>query len=1207
MKTSIFHKYISIFFVLFISFGGAASAQTDQGRISGRVVDANGAVVPGAAVMATNIGTNEVRTVTANGEGYYAVSALKAANYKISANAPSFAAKTVTGIQISVGQQLDLDIVLSPEAQSVTVDVTDASEVGIDTASARVGATVNGREVAGLPINGRQLSQLYLQAPGSVNSGSGTFGDIRFSGRAVEQNVVRYDGVEGTAIIDASPGNLNGEVPSKFRLQSSLENVQEFRVDSSNFPAELGTGTGGQISVVTKSGTNQFHGSLFEYIRNDAFDARNFFDNIQPGISKSALRMNQFGGSIGGPIIKDKLFFFASYEGYRVRTGLNFVEAAPSLSLAQPGALIPGTSTPVNPAVQPFIAAFRSANAVTIPGAQIAGFDIVQLQDTAKVNEDAYSARLDFHPNAYNSFYLRFFRDNATDTSPEGVSGRVVKIEAEPQNGVFGWQSIIDQDLLNDFRIGYNGARTRINGQAPTVGGLDFSAVSLNISGNVAISGIAGQGGNTGISVPGGLVRANSATNGRGQPYTPYSYSFIDSLSWTRGKHSIKFGGEVRFVRLYTDRLGGTTYTFSNLAAFLSNSPQSIQYLGDVSAPSPFNGGITGERLAKQEYYIGYGQDEWKIKPGLTISYGLRYEYYTPLRENRNAQVLFDIRDGTLRDPKEPALRSSKNNFGPRIAVTWSPNQGGTGIFGGGRTVIRGGFGYYYGPGQTEDQIQPIESDRISSTISSGSLLAFPANLAAIVNNFNNNPNNRQYQPRAYSPDYRIPERILQYSASFQQELPQNFVATVAYVGSKGSDLFLRSVANKILPGVASVSNSATDFPTGIGVINRVGANGQVTGVTTVREFDIVNDAAACGVSATNPVCKPFAEIDYKTSGGDDRYDALQASLSRRFSSGLTMNAQYTYGFSRGNTAGSNEARTSAALDNFEADRGRNNFDVRHTFNISALYELPVGKGKRFDLGSGIANYVLGNWELGGIVNARSGLPIEVGIVRPDVVVQCAQVGGCPIDAANPAAGVFAQGFVANLPSFGSGFPALPLGFIAITNTPGGGASRNVRRPNVVQGQSFYADNDRNILNPAAFSIPEPGTFGDLSRNALRGPIFRQFDLILSKKFKIRETVNIQFRTEIFNLFNTTNFANPSATLNNALPNLTFSNGIYGASGSSLQNGVMTVNGNSALAPGLAFTQSAAGATWGQLRSTVERTVGLGTNRQIQFALRLNF
>ncbi|HEX2641108.1 MAG TPA: hypothetical protein VHL50_11070, partial [Pyrinomonadaceae bacterium] len=566
------------------------------------------------------------------------------------------------------------------------------SETAINTSSAVIGATVNQREVRDLPLNGRQLSQLYLQAPGSLNSGSGTFSDIRFSGRAVEQNVVRYDGVEGTAIIDAAPGNLNGEVPSKFRLQSSLENVQEFKVESSNFPAEFGTGTGGQVSVVTKSGTNRFHGSLFEYVRNDAFDARNFFDNIQPGVPKSSLRLNQFGGSVGGPIVRDKLFFFASYEGYRLRTGLNFVEAAPSLSLAAPGAVIPGTNTPVNPAIQPFIQAFRSPNAVTIPGSQTSGFDIVQLQGTAKVNEDAYSARFDYHPNGKNNLYFRFFRDNGSDLSPEGVSGRVVKIEAEPQNGVFGWQNVISQSLLNDFRLGYNGARTRINGQAPTVNGLDFSAITLNISGSVAISGIARQGSSSGIAIPGGLVRANSATNGRGQPYTPYSVSFLDSLSWTRGKHNIKLGGEFRMIRLYTDRLGGTTYTFSNLAGFLANAPQSVQYVGDLSAPSPFNNGLTGQRLAKQEYYIGYGQDEWKVRPGLTLSYGLRYEYYTPLREQNNGQVLFNIDNGTLRDPKEPAYHSSKNNFGPRVALTWSPNQSKTGFFGGGRTVLRGGF-----------------------------------------------------------------------------------------------------------------------------------------------------------------------------------------------------------------------------------------------------------------------------------------------------------------------------------------------------------------------------------------------------------------------------------------------------------------------------------------------------------------------------------
>ncbi len=209
---------------------------------------------------------------------------------------------------------------------------------------------------------------------------------------------------------------------------------------------------------------------------------------------------------------------------------------------------------------------------------------------------------------------------------------------------------------------------------------------------------------------------------------------------------------------------------------------------------------MTGERLAKQEYYIGYGQDEWKIRPNLTLSYGLRYEYYAPLRERNNGQVLFDIDTGQIRPSNEAAFKSSKTNFGPRVAITYSPNQSGSGFFGGGKTVFRGGFGIYYGPGQTEDQIQPIESDRVSSTVSSGALLAFPANIPAIVANFNANPLNRQYQPRAYSNDYKIPERVYQYSFSWQQQLPYNMVSTVAYVGSQGRNLFLRSVAIRFCP-----------------------------------------------------------------------------------------------------------------------------------------------------------------------------------------------------------------------------------------------------------------------------------------------------------------------------------------------------------------------------------------------------------------------
>src|SRR6185503_1116378 len=244
---------------------------------------------------------------------------------------------------------------------------------------------------------------------------------------------------------------------------------------------------------------------------------------------------------------------------------------------------------------------------------------------------------------------------------------------------------------------------------------------------------------------------------------------------------------------LYTDRLGGTTYTWASLQNFLSNTLASVQFVSDLSSTSPFTG-VSGQRLAKQEYYIGYGQDQWNIRPGLTLNLGLRYEYYTPLRENSNGQVLFDITNGTLRDPSEDAFGSKRSNFGPRLAITWSPNVAGTGFFSGGRTVLRGGFGIYYGPGQTEDQIQPIESDRVSSTFTSnpifsgGPALAFPLDPSAVFAFFNNpaNVNTRSYQPRAYSNDYQIPEKVYQYSVSVQQELFSHTVLTAAYVGSQG-------------------------------------------------------------------------------------------------------------------------------------------------------------------------------------------------------------------------------------------------------------------------------------------------------------------------------------------------------------------------------------------------------------------------------------
>jgi len=1118
-------------FLLVAACGATAFAQVDQGRFTGTVRDQTNAFVASATVAVKNERTGEERTVLTNQQGYFIVGSLKPSNYTIRVEKDGFAAIEYTNMTIAVGQELNLDFEIKPAGVQEAVTVVGTAPV-LDMSSAHMGVNVSERDVKDLPVNGRQMSQLMLQAPGAINAGTGTWYDIHVSGRAVEQNAVRFDGIEGGGIIDSQPGVLNGEVATPFKLQASLENVQEFRVESNSFPAEFGTGTGGQVSVITKSGANAVHGSAFEYLRRDGLDSRNYFDyvrnsngSVQSQLPKSLLKQDQFGGSVGGPIVKDRAFFFGSYEGYHLDAGINIIEAVPSaFAWSQP------TTSPLIAQLRPgFLAPTAFIATPAAPGGLL---DTAQIQTPQTVREDSFSGRLDLKYNSKWSSYFRMFADRGTSDQPNNVAGQVIHTVANPVNGVATLQGILSNTTTNEFKFGYNGAPTQLTGFAPVVNGFDFSTFIINTTGSVANSGIAGQGASSGITVPGGLIRANSAQNGRAEPYDPYTLSFIDSLSSIHGNHFLKVGGEYRMIRMTTDRLGGTTYSFSSLSTFLLNQPSTVQYLGDVSSPSAFNNGATGPRHYQQEYYIAYAQDEWRANQKLTLNYGLRYDYYTPPREANNLQVKFNIDTGVIDPNTTQILQSTKTNFQPRIGVSYAATN---------KTVFRAGFGLFVGPGQTEDQVQTIaDSDRISSTITSGPLLAFPLDPAAAIANFVNNPNNRNYQPRAYANDYTIPERVWQYSASLQQDLGERTSLTAAYIGSQGRNLFLRSVTNQITQVVTNPD------PTKAAIV--------------IRQFSIPTlDVAGNIIGVQNP----FAEIDYKTSGGHDSYNALQLALSRRSASGLSMNFQYTLARSFGNTGGSNEALTAGNLArnlaDFDYDNGYNLFDVRHSANFSLLYQVPYGRGRRQNA-SGVADWVLGGWDIGGIYNARSGLPIDLRITRPDILYK---------DAA------------------GNYFNNPAVGRVAVINTPGGGNSRNVRRPDLVPGvDPFINDNGLLFLNPAAFATPLPGTWGNLERGALHGPNFNQVDMVISKHFGGAR--NFEFRTEIFNLFNTANFSNPNATLPNALP-------------------VSLTTEANKLQPGQPFSTATATSAFGALTSTVGRTVGLGTSRQIQFAFRVNF
>ena len=1113
---------VALAFLLGMSVSALFYGQTSTGRIAGTVSDPSGAAVKGATVTVVDERTNQERRTATNDDGNFFFVGLTPSNYLLRAAQTGFSTAELKDLPLQVGQEIRRDLTLAISASSSIVEVQGGAIEAVDQSSAKIGVNVSEREVANLPLNGRQVSQLYLLTPGAVNSGSGTYDNIRFSGRSNQQNIVRYDGVEATSIIDASPGNLNGETTSNFRLQNSLENVQEFRVDSSNYPAEYGTGTGGQISVVTKSGSNQLHGALFEYNRNNFFDARNFFSQRN---SPDKLRLNQFGGSVGGHIIKDKLFFFGSYEGLRQRTSSPFNEGTISNCARTNSCVNPTTGArinlPVNPAIQPLLSAFpigqfRTSDPLT---------DQVIINGPGSVDEDYGGIRFDYNVSDKYKLYVRYFRDQGTSSQTQNSTLSQYEQSVTPQNGLITFTQALTPTILNETKFGVNSIKERVAGVAGPSPGVDLTGVTLNLTGSVALSGIAGQTGNNAFATPTGLIRLSSAFNGRGAPYTNYSLSGIDNLSWVKGNHNTKFGVEFRPITLYNDQLGGTTYSFANVTNFLSNTPTSVAYNGDLSALSPFTN-LSGNAKLQQTYYIGYAQDEWRIRPNFTMNYGLRYEYYSVLSEARNKNVVFDIPTGDIipRD-KNDWYGSSKLNFGPRLGFTWSPEAAKN------KTVVRIGAGYYYGPGQTEDQLQPEANDRINTSQTTN--VRYPFNVAALAANYNINSPTLGYQPRAYAPGYHIPERVLSYTFSVQQELPSNTVFTLAYVGSQGRNLFLRSITN---------------------LITNVGQNPTTGAAIVTRQFG-----------------GRFAEIDYKTSGGTDHYDAFQVGVNHRYSRGLTLGGQYTWGHGIGNSGGSNEANTAGNPFNFAADRGNNNFDIRQSLNVDVLYDLPYGRNRRFGASaSRPLDLVLGGWQLGGILNARSGVPIDVLIVRPDVVYRDRRNGN-----------VYAN------PLLVGGRPVTD----AIINTLGGGASRNVRRPDVVPGVNpIQSNNGLFYINPAAFSVPQPGAFGNSGRNSLAGPAIAQLDITLSKKFSVTERLNLELRGEAYNITNHANFANPGTLrLNQGIPSVT--NGVVGGG----------------IQPGSPFTQAAGGGSFGALNSTVSNQIGLGTARQLQLALRLSF
>lgn len=990
---------------------GTAFAQQTESRIIGTLVDSSGGALPGVTVTVTSTETGAVRTAVSDTAGAYAVTNLSRGAYAITADLSGFAPATRT-VTLGLGQVETVDLSLAVASVQEAITVTAAANV-IDLSSAKIGVNVSPEEVQNLPVNGRNFANLMTLATGATTDGNGGWASVRFNGKSNQQNYLNYDGVDGSYVWDASPGYLNS-TGSQFRLQTSMESIAEFRVNSGLAPAESGLGAGGNITVVSKSGSNRFRGSVFDYLRNDAMDAASQYDG-----RKQPLEMNQFGGSIGGPLVSNRSFFFASYEGLKQTTGLSFTEAVPSdeairrVIAGEPVGSGAGQSAARTQAVASLLGGFpRGTVATANPLLSLATLDT-----QAEQTEHSFAVRLDHRFSNNQSMYGRLlYSDGEVNTPDRTVTPRRVLATQQPLNFVANHQSIFGTSTVNELKLGYN----RPTYDATAFGPAGYDPTQVSLSGTVT-SQSADARGATGVARSGLLVRATSNASTNGQAYNPHSLALSDAVTLTRGTHTMKAGGEYRRIDSQFEFLGSTEITYAGINEFIDNRPTQVA----VALDSPI--------FHPQQYYaIGFAQDTWRATDRLTLELGLRYDFYSVVKERDGKARPFFIEENDFNADADNFYDADTNNVAPRVSAVYQLTA---------RTAVRGGYGHFYGPGQFEDRIQPIENfierRRIQSTDLAANALAYPVDPSVYRD---------LLSIRGYTHE-RPDEYNIQYGVSVSQELPAAFNLTVGYTGSRGRDMFLR--------GVANVFDDAT----------------RVRPFPAVGQVDFKTSGCLDGLTLTG---RPV------TGCGRANYNALQISTTRRFQTGLVGGVQYQFSRNRGTTQGSNEAVTASNTFDFDREYGINQTDIPHTFNGSLVYMPPF------------SGAVTGGWRIGGILNARSGVPINPTINRPDT---------------------------------------LTINGVTVTNVPGGN-TRGTQRPDVVPGVDPYLKDGVRWLNPAAFAAPLPGTFGNMPRNFVRGPGFWQLDLSVSKDIRFSSTnQGMQFRIEMFNITNRLNYENPAAVL----------------------------------------------------------------------------
>jgi Carboxypeptidase regulatory-like domain/TonB dependent receptor len=1050
---------------LFVTTG--ALAQDITGTIEGGVTDKTSSAVAGAHIVAKNLETGFTKETTAAADGFYRLLLLPVGQYSVTVTAPEFATLVRSPIQVNVSQSVRVNAQLEVRTLAETVTVSGDAQL-VDTSTNALGRIITGRELVDLPLNGRNFTQLGLLQTGvaPLTAGISTAGGSLRQGQAYAVNGMRPE--QNMYLVDGAQ-NMN-RMDGGYALKLPVEAIAEFRILTQSAPPEYGGTGGATTSVVTRSGSNQFHGNLYEFLRNDVFDARNFFSaEVEP------LKQHQFGATVGGPIAKDKVLFFGYYEGFRNTQGTTTTAtvptaaerqgdfssmATPLLNLAAGGVPFPGNRIPdaaINPVARNVLDLYPLGNvSPSIYRATLVGTNDL----------DSAGGRVDFTVSPNNQIFGRYSYSGGHNINPISVRGTDVpgfptRDDLATHVATLSNTLILSPSLTNTVRGTFLRHAfffdQRLNRTPPSALGFGYDSSNevgqgppfFNISGYTPIGGA--------ITGP-----RNTKQN---------TFEVQDGLTWTKASHLIKVGGELRRTGIDMVQAIAPNAFFVFAGTFPTNNAIANLLLG---APVTFYQGLGdfGRDVSVTSAGV-YAQDEWRVGPRVTLNYGLRYERINPFieAEDRLNGFVPGMQSSVRPDapvglvfPGDPGIgrgiAEGANAFMPRVGAVWDPT--GTGIW-----SVRASYGLFY------DQFQNGSGTASQVAISATPWAQFNQFSGAGLN-FQNPYQGRPLPARdtfvrpstvfALDADAKPPS-VQNWNVSVQRSLFEKYLVEVRYVGAAGRNLPRNVEANPAVFGAGATAQNADR--------RRLYANCPADGGTC-----------------------DFSTVAMLRNITKSKYQAGQASISRRFGGGIAFNASYWYSrsfdyLSAMNLSGAAAKPLAGENDlaqnpfDLDAEYGPSLFDARHRFVASASWKPTIP-----DRAPAAVRAIFGGWQVNGIATHNSGTPFTVS------------------DSANVS-------LQANSPPI-SGFPA--------------------SRPDVVGDPNGGPRTVNEWLSRSAFRrlnvLTEAGQFGNAGRNIARGPSYTNVDLSLVRDFPISGEARLQFRAEVFNVANHANFGLPVADLN---------------------------------------------------------------------------